>query len=596
MDIKDFSNKDINELNDFETYLSFIPTWGYKSLINLPHKTIFLNTGNQSMKTSSTAKQYVDRVLGWHPIPKKNVVYWECSERAKIHRRQLSVDELLQKHATKDSATWNVRGLPKDMKCPECGGEVIQHVRGSRVFRFASETLPGQSQNVSKEGLSAEVKNTQYPEFKKWLPKFLIKKDITIRNPSMIIADIYGGPDIIVEFVSYNQPPQGTAGPQRVSIWEDEQPPQFFHEEQYPGRLVAEDGDIIITCTPADRISWLYDEIFEKAQLYLRTDKVVWAYAEYCDRPGMKKTEVTDSPYDFAVIQAATDDNPTLVPAVVDEMFKDIDAVNHPEIMAIRRYGIFKQISGRIFKSWMDSVHIISEDRYFPDGIPRDWLHGRGIDYHPSVPWAVGCMSLSYDNELFVWGELNPSPEKNTTLEISHKIAGIGADYKFYLNLADPLATVTQTNTGYSTMDDLNRIFSMFAREDMCKPAGWMPWDTKSQVGRDSIRTRLKNSVAVGTPFNNKVVKDGRTEYLPTMWVLNTCPLTAKSLKNWRMEEWANTVANQTKEMKETPQQKFSHFCMVIEGLLKHPGFKPRPRRAEPVKRHKDHYFQGRVA
>lgn len=551
---------------------------------------------HNSMKTSTTAKGYVDRCLGRHPIAKKNVVYYECSIRAKIHRREIEVSELLETHRNKDSATWNPYRVPKDMKCPECGADIVMHKRGSRVFRFASETLPGQSQNVSAAGQSAEVKNTQYPEFKKWLPPFLIKKDITVRNPSMIIKDVWGGADIIVEFVSYNQPPQGTAGPQRMSIWEDEQPPQPFHEEQYPGRLVAEDGDLVITCTPADRISWMFDEIFDKACVYFRTKSVVEAYARLLQMPGKKEIEHNKSPFDVAVIQASTDDNPTLVPAVIDEMFKDIDEENHPEIMAIRRYGIFKQISGRIFKAWQNSTHVISSEKYFPHGVPRDWRHARGIDYHPTVPWACGVMSLSFNNELFVWGELNPSPEIKTTLDIAREFTAIGSSYKSNLNLIDPLATQNQVNTGFSTMDDLNRIYSMLAREELCQITYWQPWDTKTQVGRDGIRTRLKNSIAVGTPFNNYVERNGKHEYIPTMWVLDTCPMTAKSLKNWRNEEWANTNANQTKEMKETPQQKWSHFCTMIEGILKHGAFKPPVQHKLPVRHHQDRYFQGRVA
>jgi len=138
-----FSQTDIETLNDFENYLSFIPTWSYRVFVNLPNKIIFLNAGNQALKTASVARQYVDRILGWHPIPKKNIVYWECIERSKIHRNEITESELIVKHKSKDSSTWNSLQLPKDKKCPECGAEIIQHKRGSRTFRFASETLPG---------------------------------------------------------------------------------------------------------------------------------------------------------------------------------------------------------------------------------------------------------------------------------------------------------------------------------------------------------------------------------------------------------------------------------------------------------------------
>ena len=579
-----------NELS--EGYKKFIETWAYKVFVNLPHKVIFLTTGNQSMKTSSTARQYVTRILGQHPVAKKNAVYWECFKRSLIHRNELRVEELLKDHKSKDSATFGFYRLPVNMKCPECGSDIVQHKRGSRVFRFASETLPGESANVGVGGESAEVKNTQYPEFKKWLPKSLIKKDITARNKSMIIEDVFGGPDILIDFVSYNQTAGSTAGPQRISIWEDEQANIDFHEEQYPGRLVAEDGDLIITCTPADRISWLYDEIYEKASIYYRTDAVCKAYAKLCDKPGVKNIERNNSVFDFAVIQAATDDNPTLVPEVVEDMYKDIDAVHHPEVMAIRRYGIFKQVSGRIFKGWSDAVHIISSDKYFPVGVPENWSHGRGIDYHPTNAWACGVMSLSPYNELFIWGEMNPSPEQMITSEIMERFTRIGSHLKWRISLADPLANVVQANTGYSIMDDMNRICHMLYKEGQIKPTVWSGWDTKSQVGRDEIKKRLKNSIICVKPFSNKVTRNGKEEYLPTIWVLDNCHEFRKSLKNWRLEEWANVAANQTKDQKETPQQKHSHFCMVIEGLLKHQGFRPPVERLnKPII--KDKYYQG---
>jgi hypothetical protein len=62
-------------------------------------------------------------------------------------------------------------------------------------------------------------------------------------------------------------------------------------------------------------------DLYEKAAVYYRTNAVCEAYERLCDKPGMKKYEFTNSPFDIAVIQAATDDNPTLVPDVVARNF-----------------------------------------------------------------------------------------------------------------------------------------------------------------------------------------------------------------------------------------------------------------------------------
>lgn len=557
------SEKQVKELNTLTNYLSFKETWIYKQFINIPMRILFLTFGNQGGKTSGVTRNYVARILGVHPIPKKNIVYFECEDRQKAKLDNVLKKEYLLKHKSIDSATWISGKIPQDNICPECGKQVIQHTRGSRVFRFCSETLPGQSANVSKEGISAEVKNTQYPEFKKWLPQFLIKKDITARNPAITIIDIFGGQDIIVEFVSYNQSVQSTAGPQRMSVWTDEQPPIDFLEEQYP-RLIAEDGDLVITCTPADRLTHLYDSIFERAKYYFRTKTI-------CDKFNLKQFERTDNNTDIAVFQAATDDNPTLSKDDIEAQFKDID---DPDALTIRRYGIFKQVSGRIFKSFDWNIHNISKEKYFAEGIPHGWNHFRGIDYHEHVNWACGMMVISPENEAFIYGEFNPSPENMVTIEIAREFALMGKDYKYTLNLIDPLATKVQVNTGLSVVDDLNRAFSEYKKENIGTGAYWQGWDTKSTRGRDELRKRLKNSTLVGKPFNNTIIKDGQKIYLPTLWILDNCRITAKAFKNWRLEERATT--DPTKDMKETPQQKWSHFPMVYECLFKHPACKPK--------------------
>jgi phage terminase large subunit-like protein len=59
-----------------------------------------------------------------------------------------------------------------------------------------------------------------------------------------------------------------------MSVYCDEEPPKDFYDEQLP-RLLAEDGDFLLGLTPANGLSWTFDDIFEKAQVYFRTEKVV---------------------------------------------------------------------------------------------------------------------------------------------------------------------------------------------------------------------------------------------------------------------------------------------------------------------------------
>ena len=215
------------------------------------------------------------------------------------------------------------------------------------------------------------------------------------------------------------------------------------------------------------------------------------------------------------------------------------------------------------------------------------------IDYHPHNKWAISWMSVSPQNEAFVWQEWDPNPEKIVTRLLANEIALISKDYKFKCNLIDPLAAEVQTNTGTTTVEDLNDAFRELKREGIGEGGYWETWDTKGTRGREVIRERLKNAKECKRPFNNKVKYQGTTRHLPTLWISNRCMETARSLKQWRLESWARVAANVDKERKETPSQKFSHFCTALEAIFKDKRLKPplvgysRPARPAP------NYFQG---
>jgi hypothetical protein len=159
-------------------------------------------------------------------------------------------------------------------------------------------------------------------------------------------------------------------------------------------------------------------------------------------------------------------------------------------------------------------------------------------------------------------------PNRNTTVEIASRIVDLSEDLNFKLNLIDPLSAENQVNTSTSTLQDLNRIFHEFRRQGKGTGGYWTTWDTKSLRGREEIKRRLKNSRLVGKPFCNNG--------LPTIWISSRCANTIESFKNWRLEEWQNRSHLETKEIKEKPQQKWSHMMMCLEAILKHPNFEVR--------------------
>jgi hypothetical protein len=311
--------------------------------------------------------------------------------------------------------------------------------------------------------------------------------------------------------------------------------------------------------------SYTFDDVWNMADFIFRTECV----AKITNQPQVEHRGTGKS---IACIQAATDDNPSLNLDTIERIFSDII---DPDELMIRRFGVFKQISGRVHKSYDPSVCYIPMDKHFPNGIPYNWFHARGIDYHESrTPWSIGWVSCSPLDEWFLWQEFHPAidgPNAYSTHDIARAIARKSGSYYYGCNLIDPLANKKQPNTLFSATDDLNRYFDQLVKtEGLGTPCFWQGWDTKGTTGRDGVAKRFKNAVKCGKPFNN-LFKDnkGMSKRLPTLWIMNTCPKFHHSILNWSYGEWVSGSSKIVNDPKSTPQQKNSHDNMVLECLAK---------------------------
>jgi len=588
----ELTNRQKQEVNDFANFFSYIPTEHLAAFLNADYDIIFDNKGNQAGGTAVIAYGYVTRILGWHPIARKNMTYFKCMAAKEYEDYMRSLDVLDENKDLRIPERGHYFS-PKeyfeslaDNPCPYCGTEIIKHERVNKIYRFASQNLPMEKASSGDgAGRSSETKNTQYPEFTRWLPPFLLKKDITARRQIQIIRDPYGGNDITIEYVSYNQQVQSVAGHKRTSVWLDELAPEAFFDEQ-PARLMIEDGDICISYTPTEdnSIGYYFDRIYERAAVYYKS-KTIRNY--YKRRHGIDypAIEFTNSRESIAVIQVATDDNPLLTKDVIDRKYAGLD---DPQLIDMRRYGIFAAVTGKIYKQFVSRVHVRKGYEVFPDGIPDGWLFFRSEDWHQSTKLAIIFVALSPYDEAFVYAELNPDPEQNSTLAVCRMIAEVsGTTRKFSMNLIDPLASINQSNTGRSVLDDMNFYFKEMKHNEECSGGWWESANTKSIAsksdhnlrGRDEIRRRLGNARLSGKPFNNRIEQDGLVKYLPTLWILDDCPLTADSIKSWRIENGKPTV-------------RWSHFCTALEFLMKDIRFSPRKQITRQPKKyvHKQYY------
>lgn len=427
--------------------------------------------------------------------------------------------------------------------------------RLGRNIRCLSSSLP--ESDDPHEG-----SNTQYLELKKLMPSYLITKDITARGKTLVVNSPVHGKSYF-EFISYNQDIQNTARVQRDSLWGDEEAPKAYREESRR-RLLSRNGDEIITLTPKNGLTYLYDDLWNKKHFLWRSPTIQKAL----NLPEFEHDEKGDN--EIACIQIATDDNPTMTKEQVDINFASEDA----DDLLVSRYGVFRQIAGTVHKAYNREVHFIDYRKYFPNHIPFSWTHARGIDYHESrTPWSVGWLSASPEDEWFLWNEYHPAIDgayAMSTYEIATSIVRQSRDYIYHINLIDPLANKKQSNTNTSVTEDLNWHFKTLREQHgLGTKCLWEGWDTKGTGGRDEIHTRLKNALQVRRPFNNVYRDRGEKRTLPTLWICDTCPNFDQSIRKWSYEDWANVRSKAVKDPKPTPMQRHSHDNMVLECLAK---------------------------
>ena len=209
------------------------------------------------------------------------------------------------------------------------------------------------SPSLPQPGGNEDQENTQYMEFKKMLPPELIEKDITARSMSMIIRRPDGSKSVLM-FNSTGQDMQRLGRIQLSSVWHDEESPKAIREESKM-RLLAEGGDEVFSLTPTNALSYTYNDVWQRAEYIYRTPTIQKKF-------GLPEHEYPNKNTNVGCVQMATDDNPTLDPETINFLFEDI---TDPDELALRRYGIFKQISGRIHKTYDPSIAYIDLEKVF---------------------------------------------------------------------------------------------------------------------------------------------------------------------------------------------------------------------------------------
>lgn len=167
-----------------------------------------------------------------------------------------------------------------------------------------------------------------------------------------------------INFKSYEQGREKFQGAGKRLIWFDEEPPKDIWEECFVRSEAGIPLDIIMTMTPVNGMTWVYDDI------YLDT-----------------------SNGDLFVSEADWDDNPFLTVAQKAQMARGLS----PQAIEVRRKGKFVKKVGLVCPWWQRSDHCI--EMVYDD----DWTIGAAMDFGFSNPCCFGLIGTDYDDNINIF-------------------------------------------------------------------------------------------------------------------------------------------------------------------------------------------------
>lgn len=173
-----------------------------------------------------------------------------------------------------------------------------------------------------------------------------------------------------IEFLSYDQDLDKHAGTSRHFIWFDEEPPELIFQENMM-RLIDVGGSYIMTMTPVEGMTWVYDSFYMAAK--------------------------TGSDPNMFVVEVDTTENPHLNPGEVDIL---LATMNEDERKA-RKQGKFVQVGGFVYeKSFSRERHVVE-----PFTPPHNWQWVAAMDQGVTNPTAWLWAAVDPEGRIFVFDE-----------------------------------------------------------------------------------------------------------------------------------------------------------------------------------------------
>jgi phage terminase large subunit-like protein len=345
------------------------------------------------------------------------------------------------------------------------------------------------------------------PEINRWMPKHMIHH-YDVESRTMYLKN-----GSTIEFMSYDQDVEKFESASRHWIWFDEEPPEDIYKACRM-RVMDTRGDIWMTMTPMNGLTWVYDQIYEQAGL--NTSIKAWIF-DSLKNPYISKEEIEE------ICKGLSE--------------QDIEA---------RIHGNFVQLSGLIYREYTPDIHFIQAFK-----IPAHWGRVQAIDPHPRLPTVAVYLSVCPKQQFIMEARKNgvKLPDWIGSEELPFQDI-----YCVYDEIypEDPLiikdtASLMHTKEGNDTIG--YRLIDNSANESDIKTGTTI----RQEFEKYGIRTTLANKSDVA----NRILRVRERLQTRTLFIFRSCLRTEWELRHYAWDDFK--IGKDYKDPKEKPRKKRDH-------------------------------------
>jgi phage terminase large subunit-like protein len=408
----------------------------------------------------------------------EKLLYYNTGD--KIHLKQVAFHK--DKHRKKGLLGGNRTG-----KTVAGAVEAVWRARGNHPYREITGPQRGWvvslDYNVQRDVAQKEVLKWLNPAWIKNVEMRQGRKD----NPENGIIDFievyseHGGTSII-GFKSCDQGRAKFQGTSQHWIWFDEEPPEDIYDE-CKMRIIDTQGDMWITMTPLQGLTWVYDVIYMNEA---KDPEVKHWLMEWADNPWL-------SPQEIALLESTMTE---------DER-------------EARQYGKFVAMSGLVYKEFNEDIHVIE-----PFDVPRDWYYNISIDPGLAAPLSAHFYAVDYDGNVYVIAE---QYEAGQTVEHHANVLHRMADELKWPKEKGYLRTIIDSAANQKTLAAEKSVTELFFDNKVYA-------NTQVDKGKWTGIQRVKQYLKLRPNEQTDIWPRGK----PKLFIFSNCSAMIKEIKSYR--------------------------------------------------------------